>query len=104
MEPEEQRVYFRGRETQDDENLHTAGVKNNSKLLLMERPVSKEKKLEQLKKTKEMNKASEAVAQVRAEVDKLHERVKLLPTLFLNVGRRVKYKNCYLVADELVAS
>lgn len=75
LEPKEQRLFFRGKEKEDNENIHTAGIKANSKVLLLEDQASKERKVEQLKKAEEMKKACEAIAGVRAEVDKLSERV-----------------------------
>lgn len=75
LEPKDQRLFFRGKEKEDDEDIHTAGLKGNSKVLLLEDQASKERKLEQLKKAEEMAKACEAVGGVRVEVDKLSERV-----------------------------
>jgi len=45
--------------------------------LLLEDPASKERKLQEISENNEMAKAFEAVAGVRAEVDKLAERVNL---------------------------
>ncbi|GAB2217871.1 hypothetical protein Droror1_Dr00001084 [Drosera rotundifolia] len=75
LEPFEQRLFFRGRVKDDKEALSTAGVKNLSKLLLMEHSASKERKIEEMKKQDEISKACEAVAEVRAEVDKLSQKV-----------------------------
>ncbi|KAK4776309.1 hypothetical protein SAY86_004997 [Trapa natans] len=78
LEPKDQRLFFRGKEKDDDENLQVAGLKDNSKMLLLECQASKERKLEQLKKAEEISKACEAVARVKVEVDKLSERVAAL--------------------------
>lgn len=75
LEPNEQRLLFRGKEKEDEEHLHMAGVKDNSKVLLMEEPATKEKKVEEVKKSSVTSKASEAIAGVRLEVDKLSEKV-----------------------------
>ena len=77
LQPEEQRLFFRGKEKENEEHLHMEGVKDKSKLLLLEDAASKERKLEEIRKHNEMLKASEAVAGVRAEVDMLSERVSL---------------------------
>lgn len=53
------------------------GVKDKSKLLLLEDAASKERKLEEIREHDEVSKASKAVAVVREEVDKLSERVSL---------------------------
>ncbi|KAL9255915.1 BAG family molecular chaperone regulator 4-like protein [Drosera capensis] len=88
LEPFEQRLFFRGREKGDKEALSTAGVKNLSKLLLMEHPESKERKIEEMKKQDEISKACETVAEVRAEVDKLSQKV--VASIAASVDGRMK--------------
>lgn len=78
LEPQEQRLLFRGKQKDDDECLHMVGVKDMSKIVLMEDPASKERKLEEMKRNEGISRACEAVAQVRAEVDKLSEKVSAL--------------------------
>lgn len=75
LEANEQRLLFRGKEKEDDEHLHMAGVKDNSKILLMEDPATRLRKVEEVKKSNEISKASEAIAGIRSEVDKLSEKV-----------------------------
>lgn len=98
LEPDRQKVLFRGKEKEDKEHLNVAGVKDKSKVLLLENPARKEKKVEEMSSSKEkaeestsseeneveemreseeMSKAFAAVAGVRKEVDKLSERVSL---------------------------
>ncbi|XP_021744750.1 BAG family molecular chaperone regulator 4-like isoform X2 [Chenopodium quinoa] len=99
LEPEDQRLFFRGREKEDGETLHMAGLKDHSKLLLMERPASKEKKMEEAKKKEEISKAFAAIAGVRAEVDKLSQRVSSLEASLYN-GTKVDEKE-YIILTEL---
>lgn len=75
MEPQEQRLLFRGKQKDDEECLHMVGVKDMSKVVLMEDPASKERKLEEMKRNEGVFRACEAVTRVRAEVDKLSEKV-----------------------------
>ena len=75
LEPKDQRLLFRGKEIDDQESLQHVGVKDRSKLLLLEKMASKERKLEEAKKHDEISKACEAVVVVRSEVDKLLEKV-----------------------------
>ena len=88
LEPDKQKVLFRGKEKEDREHLHSAVIKDNSKVLVLENRASKEKKIEEMtsskenkveeiKESEEMSKAFAAVAGVRKEVDKLSERVGL---------------------------
>lgn len=45
FEPREQRLLFKGKERDDDEYLHMVGVREKDKVLLLEDPAIKEKKL-----------------------------------------------------------
>ncbi|KAE8099159.1 hypothetical protein FH972_017163 [Carpinus fangiana] len=100
LEPKDQRLLFRGKEKEDEEHLHMVGVKDRSKILLLENLVSKERKLEEIRKNNEMTKAFEAVAGVRAEVDKLAERVAALEVA-VDGGTKVAEKE-FLVSTELL--
>lgn len=71
----EQRILFKGKEREDNEFLHIVGVKDASKVVLMEGPTSRERKMEKVGRDRGMTMASEAVMRVRAEVDKLSEKV-----------------------------
>ncbi|GMP85958.1 hypothetical protein CsSME_00038929 [Camellia sinensis var. sinensis] len=74
LEPNQQRLLFRGKEKEDREHLHMAGVKDNAKVLLIQEPTRKERKHEEAKSI-EMSSACPAVAEVKPEVDKLAEEV-----------------------------
>ncbi|XP_031497710.1 BAG family molecular chaperone regulator 4 isoform X1 [Nymphaea colorata] len=78
LEPQEQRLLFRGKEKDNHECLHMVGVKDMSKVILLEDPASKERKLEQMRKDQGISSACEAVGQVRGQVDKLSEKVAAL--------------------------
>ncbi|XP_020210689.1 BAG family molecular chaperone regulator 2 [Cajanus cajan] len=45
LEPREQRLLFKGKEREDNEFLHMVGVRDKDKVLLLEDPAIKEKKL-----------------------------------------------------------
>ncbi|KAH1242130.1 BAG family molecular chaperone regulator 4 [Glycine max] len=80
--------------------VHRTGVRDKSKLLLLEDASSEERKREEIRKHNEMLKASEAVAEVRAEVDKLAERVSVLEVA-VDGGTRVSDKE-FLMSTELL--
>lgn len=75
LEPKEQRLLFRGKEKEDEECLHMVGVKDMSKVILLEDPASKEKKLEEMQRNEDILKACEAISSVRTEVDNLYQKV-----------------------------
>uniref|UniRef100_A0A162AKP6 Ubiquitin-like domain-containing protein n=1 Tax=Daucus carota subsp. sativus TaxID=79200 RepID=A0A162AKP6_DAUCS len=45
LEPKEQRILFKGKEREDEDHLHMVGVRDKDKVLLLEDPAIKEKKL-----------------------------------------------------------
>ncbi|CAJ2655889.1 unnamed protein product [Trifolium pratense] len=102
LEPEQQRLMFRGVEKDDKEKLHLEGVKDRSKILLLEHFASKEKKHEEKRKLDEMSKATEAITVVKAEVDKLSNRVAALEAA-INAGNKTSEKE-FLVLTELLMS
>lgn len=74
--PQQQKLLFRGKEREDSEHLHASGLKDKSKVLLLEELTNEEeKKPEDMEDSEEMRKALQSVAGVRAEIDKLSERV-----------------------------
>ncbi|KAL5710095.1 hypothetical protein ACHQM5_020701 [Ranunculus cassubicifolius] len=101
LEPKDQRLFFRGNEKADEECLHTVGVKERSKLLLMENIASKERKLEEMKKVEEISKACEPVNKVRIEVDKLAQKVSILESAMRN-GTKVEDKEYALLTELLM--
>ncbi|KAF4365724.1 BAG family molecular chaperone regulator 4 isoform X2 [Cannabis sativa] len=100
LQPKEQRLLFRGKEKEDNECFDMVGVKDMSKIILLEDPASKEKKLQELKKNEGLLKAYEAVAQVRAEVDKLSQQVMTLETM-MRSGTKLADKE-FVVLIELL--
>ncbi|MBA0737377.1 hypothetical protein Gogos_010845 [Gossypium gossypioides] len=78
LEPKEQRLLFQGKEKDDEECLHMVGVKDMSKVVLLEDPASKERKLEEMKRNQSVLKACEEVAKVRAEVVQFSDKVNAL--------------------------
>lgn len=58
MEPNEQRVLFKGKEREDVEHLHMVGVGDKDKVVVLEDPAIKEKKLHGLLTTTNDNGAS----------------------------------------------
>lgn len=100
LEPKEQRLLFKGKEKEDEECLHMAGVKDTSKVILMEDPASKERKLEEMQGNQSILKAYEAVTSVRAEVDKLSEKVVALEAT-VRGGAKVEDKE-FVVLTELL--
>ncbi|KAL7094907.1 hypothetical protein ACP275_11G134300 [Erythranthe tilingii] len=52
LEPQEQRILFKGKEREDNEHLHMIGVRDKDKVLMLEDPAIKERKLLGLTRTR----------------------------------------------------
>ncbi|XP_071737946.1 BAG family molecular chaperone regulator 4 [Rutidosis leptorrhynchoides] len=82
LETKDQRLLFRGKEKGDEERLDMAGVKDMSKVILLEDPASKERKLVNKSNDRVYLQAYDAVMKVRSEVDKLSHKVVAMETSF----------------------
>ncbi|KAL6133030.1 hypothetical protein ACLB2K_065267 [Fragaria x ananassa] len=54
LEPEEQKLLFRGKEKEDEEHLDAAGVKDNSRVMLLQEPKRKERSVGEVNENNEM--------------------------------------------------
>jgi hypothetical protein len=75
LEPQEQRLLFRGKEKEDAELLSNAGVKDKSKLLLVEDSAARERRIHEQQEQEQITRACQAISVIQANVDKLSEQV-----------------------------
>lgn len=101
LEPKMQKLLFRGKEKEDNEYLHWAGVKDNSKVLVMEEETVEEKIPEEVRVTTEISRGAEAVAEVRTEVDKLSEQVSAVQAVVFG-GTNVEDKDIVCLTEMLM--
>lgn len=101
LRPNEQRLIFQGKEKDDNEFLHIAGVKDMTKVILVEDPASKEKKLEEMKSNQAVGKACQAVAQVQVQVDKLGRQISALDEI-VSSGSKVADHEFNVLAELLM--
>lgn len=78
LQPHEQRLIFRGKERDSSDFLDITGVKDKSKIVLIEDPSSREKKYIEMKRNAKMEMACKAVTEISGEVDKLADQVSSL--------------------------
>ncbi|KAM3340406.1 formin-2 [Capsicum galapagoense] len=101
LEPKVQKLLFRGKEKEDHEYLHLAGVKDNSKMLVMEEETVEDRIPEEVKVTTEISRGAEAVAVVRTEVDKLSEQVSAVQAVVFG-GTTVEDKDIICLTEMLM--
>ncbi|XP_047313461.1 BAG family molecular chaperone regulator 4-like [Impatiens glandulifera] len=88
LDAKEQRILFRGKEKEDDDHLHMAGIENMSKVVLLQDPASKE------------NNACQTVATIKAQVNKLSQKVGELGRA-VESGSKVVDKEFVILTDLL---
>ncbi|GFP92767.1 bag family molecular chaperone regulator 4 [Phtheirospermum japonicum] len=101
LSPDTHKLLFRGKEKEDDEDLQTAGVKDNSKLLLMEDTTIGQNNPEKVMETSVISRGSEAVAQVREEVDKLADKVSAVQAV-VDSGTKIDNKDILYLTEMLM--
>lgn len=75
LQPGEQLVIFRGKERENGKYLDVCGVKDRSKIILMEDPSSIERRFIEMCRNAKIQNANRAILDVSTEVDKLAEQV-----------------------------
>ena len=75
LQPGEQKLIYRGKERGHGEFLDVCGVKDRSKLVLMEDPSSREKKYIEMQRNAKIQSVHRAISNISFEVDKLADQV-----------------------------
>ncbi|XP_010245179.1 PREDICTED: BAG family molecular chaperone regulator 3-like [Nelumbo nucifera] len=75
LQPGEQRLIFRGKERENSDYLDMCGVKDRSKVVLIEDPSSREKRYIEMRRNAKIQSAHRAISDVSLEVDKLADQV-----------------------------
>ncbi|KAK9672672.1 hypothetical protein RND81_12G116200 [Saponaria officinalis] len=84
---EDQKVYYKEKERKSKEFLDIVGVKDKSKLVLMEDPISQEKRYLEMRRTALLDKASKSISQISLQVDQLAAQVGDLESVISKGGR-----------------
>lgn len=75
LHQEDQKLIYKEKERDSKAFLDVCGVKDRSKILLQEDPISQEKRLVELRKNAKLEKASKSISQISLEVDRLAGQV-----------------------------
>ncbi|XP_047940010.1 BAG family molecular chaperone regulator 1-like [Salvia hispanica] len=95
LQQQDQKLLYKDRERDSKAFLDSAGVKDKSKMVLEEDPISLEKRYLEMRKTAIMEKAAKIISQISLEVDRLGSQVSALESVVSRGGN---------VADKDVAS
>ncbi|KAG4941754.1 hypothetical protein JHK87_045625 [Glycine soja] len=100
---EDQKLLYKDKERDSKAFLDMVGVKDKSKIVLVEDPISQEKRLLERRKNAKMEKAAKSISAISLEVDRLAGRVKRIQK-YVETLDVLKVKNSMLVAMETMPS
>ncbi|XP_057481545.1 LOW QUALITY PROTEIN: BAG family molecular chaperone regulator 2-like [Actinidia eriantha] len=89
---QDQKLLFKDKERDSKVFLDVAGVKDRSKVVLVEDPISQEKRYLEMRKNAKMEKASKSISEISLEVDRLAGQVSALESV-ISKGGNVAEKN-----------
>jgi len=75
LHPDDQKVVYKDKERDSKAFLDMAGVKDRSKMVMLEDPAAKAKRLLEERRTSKAERAAKAIARVALDVDKLATKV-----------------------------
>ncbi|KAK9277416.1 hypothetical protein L1049_006959 [Liquidambar formosana] len=101
LHTQDQKLIFKGKVRDSKAYLDVAGVKDGSKLVLVEDLVSRERRCLELRRNATMEKASKAIVEIRLEVDKLADQVSALE-LAVSSGGKVMEKDMVNLTELLM--
>ncbi|XP_050235227.1 BAG family molecular chaperone regulator 3-like [Mercurialis annua] len=84
LQPEEQRVLYRGKERENGEYLDICGVKDRSKVTLVQDPASIERRYIEMRKNARIQTAHRAIYDITMEVDKLDDQISAIQKTISN--------------------
>jgi hypothetical protein len=76
LHPDDQKVVYKDKERDSKAFLDMAGVKDRSKMVMLEDPAAKAKRLLEERRTSKAERAAKAIARVALDVDKLATKVR----------------------------
>ncbi|KAI3731287.1 hypothetical protein L1987_62475 [Smallanthus sonchifolius] len=90
---EDQKIIYKDKERASKTFLDVVGVKDKSKMVVLEDPISREKRQIEVRKAAKLEKAAKLVSDIRLEVDRLAGQVSALESVISKGGK---------VADKMV--
>ncbi|XP_022141326.1 BAG family molecular chaperone regulator 3-like [Momordica charantia] len=84
---QDQKLLFKKKERDSKAFLDISGVKNKSKIVLMEDPISQEKRYLEMRKNAKTEKASKSISEISLEVDRLAGQVSALESVVSKGGK-----------------
>ncbi|KAI3471100.1 hypothetical protein Pfo_027763 [Paulownia fortunei] len=87
---QDQKLFYKDKERDSNAFLDTAGVKDKSKIVLQEDPISQEKRYLEMRKNAKMEKAAKTLSEISLEVDNLAGKVSALESVISEGGKVIE--------------
>ncbi|KAK6786721.1 hypothetical protein AABB24_030997 [Solanum stoloniferum] len=87
---EDQKLLYKDKERENKTFLDIAGVKDKSKIVLIEDPISQEKRYLEMRKNAKVEKAAKTISDISLEVDRLARQVSALESVVSKGGKVVE--------------
>lgn len=87
---QDQKLLYKEKERENKTFLDIAGVKDKSKIVLIEDPISQEKRYLEMRKTAKVEKAAKTISYITLEVDRLSRQVSALESVISKGGKVVE--------------
>lgn len=87
LHPQDQKIFFKDKERDSAAYLDTSGVKDRSKLVVVEDSAAKVKRVLEMRRAAKLEKAVKSISQISVEVDKLASQVSALEAVIPKGGK-----------------
>ncbi|CAH1438960.1 unnamed protein product [Lactuca virosa] len=84
---EDQKIMYKDKERSSKTFLDVVGVKDRSKMVVLEDPISQEKRYIEMRKNAKMEKAAKSISEISLEVDRLAGQVSALESVISKGGK-----------------
>ncbi|OIT27217.1 PREDICTED: BAG family molecular chaperone regulator 2-like [Nicotiana attenuata] len=98
---QDQKLLYKDKERDNNAFLDMAGIKDKSKIVLVEDPISQEKRYLEMRKNAKMEKAAKTISDISFEVDRLAGQVSAFETV-ISKGAKVAEKDLVNVIELLM--
>lgn len=98
---EDQKLMYKDRARDSKSYLDAVGVKDRSKMVVMEDPISQEKRILEMRKNAKMEKAAKSISDISFEVDRLAGQVSAIGSV-ISKGGKVAEKTLLNVIELLM--
>ncbi|KAI4347505.1 hypothetical protein L6164_008315 [Bauhinia variegata] len=98
---QDQKLFYKDKERDSKAFLDISGVKDKSKIVLVEDPISQEKRFLEMRKNAKMEKAAKSISAISLEVDRLAGQVSALETI-ISKGKKVAEQDVLSLVEQLM--